>query len=61
MDEGISTTCPIVESYPEITISVEPHAASTSFRTVSSKESPTMREELIIAEPIINPAMRRAA
>ena len=58
---GISTTCPIVESYPEMTMSVEPHAASTSFLTVSSNESPTMRDELIMAEPIINPAIRRAA
>ena len=51
----------MVESYPEMTISVEPHAASISFRTVSSKESPTMSDELIIAEPIIKPAMSRAA
>ena len=41
--------------------SVSPQAASTSSRTVWSRESPTMSDEDMIAEPIINPAMRSAA
>ena len=57
----MTTRSPVEKSKPDKVISVSPHEPSTSLVIVASNESPTTKEELIIADAITNPAISRAA
>ena len=55
-----STGPPTMRSWPAIKMSVSPQAALTSRLTVASSESPTTKEDVMMAEEMTSPAIIKA-